>query len=398
MNIPHPQYQLSYLNIRDFKAIEEVELEFDFHPETLTPWIFLTGRNGYGKTCVLQALAMGICGIDKNVKDLFRRGDVPPDVTCTFMKNGQETVRQIVGTDEEFVEFLLPPILPIACYGSSRLNVYERENATPNTYTASLHDTTQLLRNIELKLWDWYLMKDGALPSEEKEIARKRYEETTTLIKNLLQLDGIEIDTKKQKVFYIEKDKQGAPYQKIDRDQLAAGYKSLLALVGDIILTLSSQQPDVVSPRELAGVVIIDELELHLHPSWQKRMPTILSEAFPNVQFIASTHSPIPLLGAPKNSLFLKVNRTAEEGITVKQLKINIDNFTPNIILSSPIFGFTEVFPVTHDPRNPIHTEDTHLDMRINARIDEHTNERLKLYEGTDLGKALLDMLNEEEG
>jgi predicted ATP-binding protein involved in virulence len=76
-------------------------------------------------------------------------------------------------------------------------------------------------------------------------------------------------------------------------------------MIGDMMLCLFEQQIEVVDPAELAGIVLIDEIDIHLHPKWQKRVPEILHENFPKVQFIVSTHSPIPLLGALREVEFM---------------------------------------------------------------------------------------------
>lgn len=70
----------------------------------------------------------------------------------------------------------------------------------------------------------------------------------------------------------------------------------------------------------LAGIVLIDEIDIHLHPKWQKRVPLILAENFPKLQFIVTTHSPIPLLGAPKGSRIYVVNRKVKEGISIERM------------------------------------------------------------------------------
>jgi hypothetical protein len=75
-------------------------------------------------------------------------------------------------------------------------------------------------------------------------------------------------------------------------DQLSDGERSLLAIVADLVRRLSLANPELADPLEGAGVVLIDEIELHLHPTWQRSVVEKLRTTFPNIQFIASTHSP----------------------------------------------------------------------------------------------------------
>lgn len=114
-------------------------------------------------------------------------------------------------------------------------------------------------------------------------------------------------------------------------------------MIGDMIIRLSEEQPNIDDFTQLAGIVIIDEFDLHLHPKMQRELVERLTDTFPKVQFIVSTHSPIPFLGAPKNSVFIKVDRDKEKGITLEKLDIDISKLTPNTILTSPVFGFEDI-------------------------------------------------------
>lgn len=83
--------------------------------------------------------------------------------------------------------------------------------------------------------------------------------------------------------------------QTVGVGQLSDGEKCLLALVGDIAMRLAIANPGLESPLEGEGVILIDEIELHLHPRWQRTILPKLLDVFPNCQFIVSTHSPIVL-------------------------------------------------------------------------------------------------------
>ncbi len=282
----------------------------------------------------------------------------------------------------------------ICCYGSSRLNIAPENSTQKENPIEGLFDTQVSLKNIEYQLSRWYHKKNNDRDAEKREFATK-YETVTKLFVKLLDLDKIEVDFNNDSIFYYEKDELGKGYNKVTLKELAAGYRSIISMVGDMILRLFDTQPDVYDPAELSGIVIIDELDLHLHPKWQKRLPGLLSKIFPRVQFIASTHSPIPLLGAPEHSVFLKVNRDAENGITVERLEDmekQISNLLPNTILTSPIFGMRDIFPVTHDPENGIRTEDTYAEIEFNEQVKQE----LKSYLGTERTKELEQLFKSE--
>jgi predicted ATP-binding protein involved in virulence len=83
--------------------------------------------------------------------------------------------------------------------------------------------------------------------------------------------------------------KQG---QELVVNQLSDGEKCLLALVGDLARRLAIANPSLSDPLSGNGIILIDEIELHLHPKWQRQIIPALVKTFPNCQFIITTHSP----------------------------------------------------------------------------------------------------------
>ncbi|MEY4588161.1 MAG: hypothetical protein RL497_237 [Pseudomonadota bacterium] len=89
-------------------------------------------------------------------------------------------------------------------------------------------------------------------------------------------------------------------HMSIDKDvetlnvlQLSQGEKSLMALVGDIARRLAMMNPALENPLHGNGIVLIDEVDMHLHPKWQRSIIERLTATFPNCQFILTTHSPL---------------------------------------------------------------------------------------------------------
>lgn len=80
--------------------------------------------------------------------------------------------------------------------------------------------------------------------------------------------------------------------QQLEISQLSDGEKCLLALVGDLARRLAIANPESDDPLSGQGIVLIDEVDLHLHPGWQRMMVRRLQDTFPNCQFILTTHSP----------------------------------------------------------------------------------------------------------
>ena len=78
----------------------------------------------------------------------------------------------------------------------------------------------------------------------------------------------------------------------LEIDQLSGGQRAVLALAADLAARMTQANPHLDAPLNSEAIVLIDEVELHLHPSWQQRILKDLRRTFPNTQFIVSTHSP----------------------------------------------------------------------------------------------------------
>jgi len=86
-------------------------------------------------------------------------------------------------------------------------------------------------------------------------------------------------------------------------EQLSDGQRVFLGLVSDLVRRLIMLNPKLDNPLEGQGIVLIDEIELHLHPKWQQDVLLDLQKTFPNIQFIVTTHSPLVLSTVDKNSI-----------------------------------------------------------------------------------------------
>ncbi|TGQ80134.1 DUF2813 domain-containing protein [Mesorhizobium sp. M8A.F.Ca.ET.207.01.1.1] len=97
--------------------------------------------------------------------------------------------------------------------------------------------------------------------------------------------------------------------------QLSGGEKCLMAMIGDLARRLAIANPAMGDPLRGEGIILIDELDLHLHPQWQRMLVPKLTEVFPKCQFIASTHSPQIITHVHPESLFLIRNKGTEVSV-----------------------------------------------------------------------------------
>lgn len=100
--------------------------------------------------------------------------------------------------------------------------------------------------------------------------------------------------------------------------QLSEGEKCVLAMTGDLARKLAIANPSRENPLEGEGIVLIDEVDLHLHPSWQGRIMPLLFQTFPNLQFIVTTHSPKVLSEITDEADIFEICQE-EDDICVKQ-------------------------------------------------------------------------------
>lgn len=168
-------------------------------------------------------------------------------------------------------------------------------------------------------------------------------------------------------------DKSG---QEIRVDLLSDGEKCTLAMFGDLARRLALANPGLVNPLEGKGIVLIDEIELHMHPLWQRKVLRILREIFPNIQFIITTHSPQILGEADDRYNIYVLSETINAGCEVKQIK-RMDGYDSNMIL--------EKFMGT-DSKNP---EVKKLILEINDSI---------LQKKYSIAEVLLEQLEEISG
>lgn len=125
----------------------------------------------------------------------------------------------------------------------------------------------------------------GNDPGAARTIA-KWFEKLESDFKNLFEDPNLRIqfDSNKQCFFIYQDDKSPYRFQK-----LSSGFSSLLAIYANLIMKVELRD---IHPSEMYGLVFIDEIDAHLHVSLQRKVFSFLIEAFPNIQFIITTHSP----------------------------------------------------------------------------------------------------------
>ena len=368
----HLFYALKQIKIENFNGIKKTEI-VDIPIDTR--WIFLTGENGFGKTSILQAIVLGLNGTkEKNTPLISNENKVdetkPTKISIEIKKDTESMINNI--DSNNFVRFP-----HFAVYGPSRLNIlkaYSDEKRTSQTY--NIFNSDGLLLNIENELYEWQLNNDI-----KSSIVRQ-------LLVNLLKPYIVDIHIENKHVVYFEKDiKSEFVFPAKPFFQLASGFKSIIATIGDMLIRFDKNGQDITKPDKLKGFVIIDEFDLHWHPKWQRILVDRLSTIFKNIQFIVSTHSILPLFGAPRKSIFIKVNKSYEQGITVERINLDFENLSPNIILSSPLFD-TPILSILNKNQEEFATDEDYIKWYAYDAIKK------ELKEKEEKRKELFNLLN----
>lgn len=173
---------------------------------------------------------------------------------------------------------------------------------------------------------------DAVLTEEEPKLPDDNLKRNKEIIDNVIDIfmDGytdIEVQLEPMIDLVIKKNDK-----KISVMKLSQGEKTLLSLVLDIARRLIILNPSLDNPLEGGGIVLVDEFDLHLHPSWQRDMAKNLRRAFPNCQFFLTTHSPIVLSEVDRKHVYMLDND--ENGYTVIQRPSQTFGLTANEILN----------------------------------------------------------------
>lgn len=119
---------------------------------------------------------------------------------------------------------------------------------------------------------------------------------------------------------------------------LSDGYRAYIGWVSDLLYNLSHSVPAEVSLRDARGVVLVDEIDLHLHPEWQREVVPVVARTLPNLQFVFTTHSPIVAGTLNAKNIFV-LEMDGQGASTIRQLEEPIHGLNADQILLSSYFN-----------------------------------------------------------
>lgn len=337
--------KLNNIKISNYRCFREADIDFDEHTT------LIVGKNGAGKTAILDAVAVAVStfllGIDGGVSRNISRDDAryefhdldgtvdpqhqfPVNIESTGdcldnhdvkwvrslnSESGNTTVkeaRELTNISKDTQKRIMTGdkslILPlISYYGTGRLYAQKKEKKNIKSLTefkrqVGYVDCMAAESNEKLML-NWFqiqtlksLQEQQRTGIVEKPLLLKTVE--SAICKCFERISGsknadimFDLDTHRLVLNFESTD---GSLQKFAMDEMSDGYKNTLSMIGDIAYRMAVLNPMLGDKvlEETSGVVVIDEIDLHLHPQWQQTIISDLNTIFPKIQFIVSSHAP----------------------------------------------------------------------------------------------------------
>lgn len=327
------------IEINGIGGIENIHIDFNDHMN------FICGPNGIGKTTLLECVAHSFSasstnilkrnvsakrGSFKSVIDIEGSNQQSNVVIADFDPSKQSSISGLYQYAPKLLSlkvsrtFQYQPLAAVSkdvdknsntSYqeAKSGVNINEVKNWFVNRYLYSAHEgalTKQQLNNLELAKNSFSLLN-----------------EDFSFSKVLASSNEIMVNTPNGDIYY---------------EYLSSGFKSCLSIIFGIIKDIEFRfKEPCINAFEFDGIILIDELELHLHPEWQAKIAKILVQVFPQAQFITATHSPHILQGANPNEIIALASESGKvyrrkldgqkygyQGWTVEEILVDVMGMT----------------------------------------------------------------------
>jgi predicted ATP-binding protein involved in virulence len=373
---------LTVENVRCFGAKQKLDLSNG--KEQPAQWTIILGENGTGKTTLLQALlCFGLAPsplprkshsspllaprfgelmlreiiLGKPVDGFDQLGLVRTEQNarnsrCEVRVNHTLGIKGSSSDDSVIAEWHFQPdgslehsyISSLICYAygaGRRLGSSSLTQANSDDPAGTLFDEHATLRNAE----EWLLRLDysSSKPSEIRAQQKERLEQVKQLLVSILpDVEDIRFTTPTG-----PNPTPRVEFQTfsgwVPLRRLGYGYQTLIAWVTDFASRMVERYPDSPDPLKEPAIVVVDEIDLHLHPTWQRKLISFLSDRFPNTQFIATAHSPL-VVQAAENANLAVLKRVGDHVEIINDVD-EIRGWRIDQILTSDLFGLKSARP-----------------------------------------------------
>lgn len=371
--------KIKSLTIENYKCFEKVECSFKNGDESVYQWNVFLGNNNSGKTNLLKIIA-GLRAseitfpsreTDKPEKKMLAPAFIHDKTIIQLFKTGVNLSCKVTNNNKEWG--LISQKLPlleisdmqdfiIYGYGVSRYPSSKGLNDSSSDDCDTLFSRDASLINLK----DWLLNLDYSSKNGQTEAGKR-----LTKIKEILtsdvfpEIEDFRCQSSEELQNYVEFLVKGVWCKYED---LGFGYQSMMSWMIDFCKRMFERYPKSENPLTESAVVLVDEIDLHLHPQWQRNVIPYLSKTFPNTQFFVTTHSPMVLQSAKDINLFILKHN--DEGM-VSVERSDIHDFR----------GWTveEILRETMGLQDDVHSDEyQRLISEFNTSLDKNDREKMQ--------------------
>ena len=344
---------ISKLVLKDVRGFADLSFDLKRPDGSYAGWTVFTGDNGSGKSTLLKAIAIALTGRDtaRALQPSFHRwiregqheaaveiGILPVASDDSFTEGGRLTgnpfLTRIVlgnGQKEPSIEAVNPTGIARKNYSTPQRTIWSQDakgwfscgygpfrrvfGASPEAMRQMVAPATERFVTMfqeaaSLAEVDQWLRALSHRSLEDKSGAKEQLELILEVLRDELMPNQITVDRIDSDGLWL-KDRNGL---QLSWSEMSDGYRAVLALLADIlrhlfnvygVADLTSRDADGKLFFKRSGVVLIDEIDAHLHPEWQRKIGFWFKRHFPNIQFLVTTHSPIICQAADPNGLFV---------------------------------------------------------------------------------------------
>ena len=348
---------LRRLVLENVRSIKHLDLSFATDDDETRKWTFLLGENGTGKSTVLRSIALLLAGSEAlpellvNTDSWIRNEASSCRLSATLVTAQGETrdiefvmerdqgIKDLFYQNKEALDNLDRAIAHAGRnyftvgYGVSRRFSSERYSTSrsPEVFRnpRAQRVATMFVPDATLNPLDSWAMD---LDYRRKDGVRVVREALDDLLPNV-RFDRI--DKEKRTLMFR------TPDGLVPLHQLSDGYQNVASWIGDLLYRITETFEDYKKPLEARGLLLIDELGLHLHPVWQRQLIGFLTNKLPNFQIIATTHSPLTVHQAGEGELFMLRREESGKRPVLQAYPGSPRTLMLHQLLLSPIFGLT---------------------------------------------------------
>ncbi len=367
--------KIKKINLKNFKGFAEKSFELNDH------FTVFIGENASGKTSVLNALAVAAGSFFLVIDNVSSRpisqneirvitidGQPRPQLPVCIEADGEIAGRQITWkreiliknttskdanslkkTAEQILAESRNPnaqsnaskVFPVIAYHSTcrlcaehdKTDFQKQAEGSVTAYTNCLSP-----KSSSKEFLSWLKTQEDAVAKFDQDLDKillKAFKETLLALVPDLRWTDVAFDRKTDKLTGIFVDNEGKK-NKLSYNQLSDGFQNAVKLAADIAFRCIQLNPHLGERAviDTPGIILIDEIDLHLHPNWQKRIINDLKRCFPNIQFAVTTHSPfivqslksdeLILLDVPAQDDYLENNPTNYSIEDISECKMNV--------------------------------------------------------------------------